>query len=80
MFMQNGEYTAFWYLQLLCYLTQFQFTVGQNEFEEFLKKMFSRTIVEFEQPEHLASFVSEKPRLISAYHLLTIVSDEAVSK
>ena len=35
MFMQNGEYTAFWYLQLLCYLTQLQFTIGQNEFVEF---------------------------------------------
>ena len=30
-FMQNDEYTAFWYLQLLCYLTQLQFTIGQNE-------------------------------------------------
>ena len=35
MFMQNGEYTAFWYLQLLCYLTQLQFMIGQNEFMEF---------------------------------------------
>ena len=35
MFMQNGEYTAFWYLQLLCYLTQLQFTISQNEFVEF---------------------------------------------
>ena len=34
-FMQNGEYTAFWYPQLLCYLTQFQFMIGQNEFVEF---------------------------------------------
>ena len=32
---QNGEYTAFWYLQLLCYLMQFQFTTNQNEFGEF---------------------------------------------
>ena len=34
-FMQNGEYTGFWYLQLLCYLTQLQFRIGQNEFVEF---------------------------------------------
>ena len=34
MFMQNGEQTAFWYLQLLCYLTQLQFMIGQNEFVE----------------------------------------------
>ena len=36
MFMQNGEYAAFWYLQLLCNLMQLQFTIGQNEFVEFL--------------------------------------------
>ena len=42
MFMQNGEYAAFWYLQLLCYLTQLQFTIGQNKFVEFL--VFSGTI------------------------------------
>ena len=35
MFMQNGEHTDFWYLQLLCYLNQLQFTIGQNEFVEF---------------------------------------------
>ena len=35
MFMQNGEYTTFWCLQLLFYLTQLQFTIGQNEFVEF---------------------------------------------
>ena len=35
MFMQNGEYTVFWYLQLLCYLTQLQFMINQNEFVEF---------------------------------------------
>ena len=35
MFLQNGEYTAFWYLQLLYYLTQLQFTISQNEFVEF---------------------------------------------
>ena len=35
MSMQNGEYTAFCYLKLLCYLTQLQFTIGQNELVEF---------------------------------------------
>ena len=35
MFMQNSEHTAFWYLQLLCYLTQLQFMIGQNKFGEF---------------------------------------------
>ena len=34
-FIQKVEFTAFWYLQLLCYLTQFQFTIGQKEFVEF---------------------------------------------
>ena len=33
--LQNCEYTVFWYLQLLCYLVQLQFTIGQNEFVEF---------------------------------------------
>ena len=32
---KNGEYTAFWYLQLLCYLTQLQFTISQNEWSVF---------------------------------------------
>ena len=35
MFMQNCEYTAFWYHHLLCYLTQLQFMIGQNEFGNF---------------------------------------------
>ena len=35
MFMQNDEYTAFWYLQLLCYLTQLQFMISQNNFVKF---------------------------------------------
>ena len=37
MLMQNGEYTASWYLQLLCYLMQFQFTIIQNKFVEFFR-------------------------------------------
>ena len=40
MFMQNGEYTAFWYLQLFCYLMQLQFTTSQNEFVEFFFLFF----------------------------------------
>ena len=32
---KNGEYTAFWYLQLPCYFMQLQFIIGQNEFVEF---------------------------------------------
>ena len=35
MFMQNGEYTIFWYFQLLYYLMQLQFTIGQNMFVKF---------------------------------------------
>ena len=30
----NTELTAFWYLLLPSYLTQFQFTISQNEFVE----------------------------------------------
>ena len=73
MFMQNGEYTAFWYLQLLCYLTQLQFMIGQNKFVEFL--VFYGATAEFEQPERLAANVSVQSHLKSAYHLLTIVSN-----
>ena len=76
--MQNGEDTAFWYFQLLCYLTRLQFTIGQNEVVEFL--MFSGTTAEFEWPECSASFVSVRLCLKSAYHLLTIVSDGAESE
>ena len=36
MFIQNGEYTAIWYLQILFYLTQLQFTIGQNKFVEIV--------------------------------------------
>ena len=32
---KNGEYTAFWYVQFLCYLTRLQFRISQNEFVEF---------------------------------------------
>ena len=42
--------------------------------------VFSGTTAEFGQPKHSASFVSVQPRLKSAYYLLTIVSDVAVSE
>ena len=76
-FMQNGEYTAFWYLQLLWFLTQLQFMIGQNKLVEFL--VFSRTTAEFGLPEHSASFVSVRLHLKSAYHFSTIVSNRAES-
>ena len=78
MFMQNGEYTAFSYLQHICYLMQLQFMISQNELVGFF--MFSGTTAEFGRPEHSASFVSVQPCLKSAYHLLTIVLDEAESE
>ena len=36
----NFEYTAFRYLQILCYLQQLQFKIGQNEFVEFFFVFF----------------------------------------
>ena len=74
-FMQNGEYNAFWYLQLLCYLMKLQFMIGQNDFVEF----FGKT-AEFGHPEYSASLVSVQPHLKSAYHLLTIVSHRVESE
>ena len=83
-FMQNKEYTAFWYLQLLCYLMQLQFTIGQNEIVEgffacFLC-MFSGTTSEFGWFERSASFLSVRLRLKSTYNLLNVVSDGAESE
>ena len=77
MFMQNGEYTAFWYLQLLSYLMQLQFTIDKNEFVEFFLA-FSVTTAKFEWPE--CSFVSVRPRLKSAYHLLAVIFDGVESE
>ena len=74
-FMQNGEYTAFWYLQFLWYLTQLQFTIGHNEFVEFFGVCWNSA--EFGRPKCSASFVSVRPHLKSAYHNLTVVSDGA---
>ena len=78
MFMQNGEYTAFWYLKLLYFFIQLQFMIGQNEFVKFL--VFSRTTAEFRQPERSASFVCLRQRLKSTCHLLTIISDGVYSE
>ena len=72
MFMQNVEYTAFWYPQLLCYLMQLQFMISQTSLWSFL--VFSKTSAEFGWPERSASFLSVQPRLKSLYHLLTVVS------
>ena len=77
MFMQNGEYTAFWYLQLLYYLTQLQFTIGQNELVEVFFLCFPEQLPNL---GNLALFVSVWPHLKSAYHLLTIVSNGAESE
>ena len=72
MFMQNGEYIAFWYFQLLCYLTQLQFTIGQNDFVEFLCFLGQQpNLSDLSVQHHL--FV--RSRLKLAYHLLTIVSE-----
>ena len=79
MFMQNDEYTTFWYLQLLCYLTQLKFTISQNKFVEFFF-LFSGTTAEFGRPERSASFVSLWPHLKWAHHLLTVISDGAESE
>ena len=54
------------YLQLLSYLMQLQFTIDQMEFMKCFR--FSRTTAEF----------GRSGRLKSAYHLVTIVSDEAM--
>ena len=74
MFMQNGEYTAF-YIFNYSAITQLQFTIGQNEFVEFFGVFPDNS--EFGQPELSASFVSVQSCLKSAYHLLTVVSNEA---
>ena len=78
MFMQNGEYTAFWYLQLLCYLLQLQFMIDQNEFVEFLGVFLDNSRIWVTWVA--VSFVSVQPHLKSAYFLLTIVSDGAESE
>ena len=65
-FMQNGEYTVFWYLQPLCYHTQLQFTIDQNEFVEGFFVFFGAS-AEFGRRERSASFVFVRLRLKSAY-------------
>ena len=75
MFVQNGESTAFWYLQHLYYLTQLQFTIIQTSLCGL--GVFSETTAELGWPEHSASFMPVRPCLKSAYYLLTVVSDGA---
>ena len=78
MFMENGDNTAFWYLQLICYLTSLQFTIGQNEFVEFL--VFSGTMPNLGNLSVQHHLLSIQPCLKSTYHLLTIISDGAESE
>ena len=78
MIMQNGEYTAFWYLQLLCFLTQLQFMIGQNEFVEFLW-CFPGQLPNLCDLSVQALFAA-RSHLKSAYHLLTVVSNGAESE
>ena len=82
MSIQNIEYTAFWYLPLLCYQTQLQFTIDQNEFGLWF--LFwggvSGTTAKFERLEVSVSYISVRPRLKSAYQVLTIVSDRTESQ
>ena len=73
-FMEDSEYTAFWYLQLLCYLTQLQLTIGQNEFVEFFCVFGNKCRI------WSASFVPVQPHLKSAYHFLTVVSNGSESE
>ena len=65
----------------------FNSSVTSCNFNLWLAKMtlwsfvfFSRTTTEFRWPEYSASFVSVRPHLKSAYHLLTVVSTRAESK
>ena len=74
----HAKYTAIWYLRLLRYLTQLQFTIGQNDFVEFFGVFPDNCRIW--RSESSASFVSIRPRLKSAYHLLTFVSDGTESK
>ena len=57
----------FWYLQLLCYVTQLQFydqperVCGISFFFFFFFCVFSGTTAKYGWPEHSASFVSVRP-------------------
>ena len=77
--MQNSEYTAFWYFQLICYLMQLQYMIDQNKFVEFFS-VFQNNNCWIWVTRASTSFASVWPRLKSAYHLLTIASDRAESK
>ena len=72
---QYGEYTAFWYFQLLCYLMQLQFMISQNELMEFFLCFPGQlsNLGDLSVQHHLCLLW---PHLKSAYHLLTIVSNK----
>ena len=59
-------------------LLNFNLRSANGSFRRFL--VFSRTTAEFGRPERSSSFVSVRPRLKSAYLLLTVVSDRAESE
>ena len=65
MFMQNGEYAAFWYLQV--FSRNFNLQLAKTILWSFL--VFSETTAEFAWPECSASFVSVQPCFKSAYHV-----------
>ena len=74
--MEKGKYTTFWYLLMLCYLTQRQFTIGLTS--SFF--VFSGTTAEFKRPERSVSFVPVRPRVKSANHQSTVISNGEDSK
>ena len=78
MFMQNGEYTTFWYLQLI--LLSHATSIYDWSKRVWSLLVFSGITAKFGRPEHLALFVSVRTHLKSAYYLLTAVSDEAESE
>ena len=78
MFMQNGKFTAFWYLPpLLSHATSIY---DQPKWVCGFFLVFSWTVAKFERPKHWVSSVSVWLCLKFVYHLLTIFSDGAESK
>ena len=79
MFMQNGQYTAFWYLQLLCYLT----TTSIYNWLKWVCAIFwcfpgqLPNLGNLSVQYHLCLY---DQHLKSAYHLLTIISDGSESE
>ena len=79
MFMQNGEYTAFWYLQLLCYLTQLQFTICKNEFVELFGVFWDYYQIRVTWAFGI-SCVCMTTFKVSTHYLSTIISNGAESE